>query len=276
MKIAIQGDRGSFHHQAAIRHFGDDISLVCCETFADVFGALNRHEADTALVAIENSLYGSINEVYDLLESHRYPITGELFIRIHQQLIGLPGAKLADIHTVYSHPVALAQCEQYLNVNLPQAKRTEYHDTAAAAEFVHTKQNSAIAAIASSEAARLYDLSVIAQNIEDNANNYTRFVSIGRTADTNTASHSKASLVIETDHTPGALARVLGIFADNGVNMTKLQSRPIPGKVWTYRFYIDIECAGPKLHDLLATIRSSHSANVIILGQYVQHPPLKL
>lgn len=267
MKIAIQGDAGSFHHQAVTQHFDTSAIVVPCQSFGDVFGAMNRFEVDTALVAIENSLYGSINEVYDLIESHRYPITGEVYLRVEQQLIGLPGASLQNLSTVYSHPVALAQCEQYLDVNHPDIEKVSYHDTAAAVEFIKNQQRTDFAAIASQLAADLHGLEILDAHIEDNKANYTRFVVLSRTEAAPHNENNKTSLVLETNHQPGALARILSIFADNGVNMTKLQSRPIVGKVWKYRFYVDIEVAGPSLHNLLKTIKDTDT-KVTILGEY--------
>lgn len=269
MHIAIQGELGSFHHQAVTRYFSDVDTIIPCNTFADVFGALNRHDTETAIVAIENSLYGSINEVYDLIETHRYPIVGEIYLRIEQQLIGLPGAKIEDITTVYSHPVALAQCEQYLEARLPDAEKVAHHDTAAAVLFVKQQQHSDFAAIAGSSAATLHGLEVLDTNIEDNKANYTRFVVISRnTRGAPVPKANKASLVVQTNHKPGSLAKILAMFADANINMTKLQSRPIVGKIWKYRFYIDVEIAGEPLHTLLNTIRHQTEASISVLGEY--------
>ena len=270
MIVAIQGELGSFHHAAAQVYFGDTVTIMPCDSFSAVFDTLSRHEADIALVAIENSLYGSINEVYDLIEKHRYPLTGEVFLRIEQQLIGLPGASLSDITAIYSHPVALAQCEQYLDSNFPGAKRISYHDTAAAVEYVSNKQNPHIAAIASRAAASLHNLSVLDSNIEDNKTNYTRFVAISRTASKKNDAHNKASLVLETDHQPGSLAKILSIFSARGINMTKLQSRPIIGEAWTYRFYIDIEITPSALESLLPEV-AKFGADCHVLGTYASN-----
>jgi prephenate dehydratase len=264
--IAIQGQLGSFHHQVATQWFGDDVQILPAETFDDVFGMLNRHETTKAIVAIENSLYGSINDVYDLIESHRYPIVGEVYLRIEQQLISLPDAKPADITHVYSHPVALAQCEHYLDTHFPNAERIEHHDTAASVEFIKNKGDKSMAAIAGRVAAELYDLPILAENIEDNKANYTRFLILDASPSI-PIDANKTSLVIQTDHKPGALAQVLTTFADAGINLTKLQSRPIIGKVWQYRFYIDVEASGEKLHSLVHTIKQN-GTTVTILGEY--------
>lgn len=266
MRIAIQGEQGSFHHQVAKTWFGNDVQILPAETFSDVFGILNRHETTKAIVAIENSLYGSINEVYDLIESHHYAIVGEVYLRIEQQLIALPGAKPTDITHIYSHPVALAQCENYLDVHFPNAERIEHHDTAGSVEFIKNTDDTSMAAIAGRVAADLYSLPILAENIEDNKANYTRFLVLDADPAPNTDT-DKASLVVQTDHKPGALAKVLTTFADAGVNLTKLQSRPIIGKVWQYRFYIDVETSGDKLRALMREIEKNGTA-VTVLGEY--------
>jgi prephenate dehydratase len=266
MHVAIQGDLGSFHHQVAKQWFDNDVQILPAETFDDVFGMLNRHETTKAIVAIENSLYGSINDVYDLIESHRYPIVGEVYLRIEQQLIALPDAKPEDITHIYSHPVALAQCEHYLDLHFPHAERIEHHDTAASVEFIKEANDKSMAAIAGRVAANLHHLPILAENIEDNKANYTRFLILDTNGST-LETADKSSLVIQTDHKPGALAKVLTTFANAGVNLTKLQSRPIIGKVWQYRFYIDVEASGEQLHSLIKEIEAS-GTTVTILGEY--------
>jgi prephenate dehydratase len=268
MHVAIQGEVGSFHHQVAREWFGETAEIIDAESFGEVFGILNRREAPYAVVAIENSLYGSINEVYDLVEAHGYPIIGEVYLRIEQQLIGLPGSTLTDINTIYSHPVALAQCEQSLNTHAPDARHIEYHDTAAAVRFIKDEQNPQSAAIASRLAAELYNLPILASNIEDHHANYTRFFILSATM-LPIKNPNKTSLVFETDHSPGSLAKVLTIFADAGINLSKLVSRPIIGKVWHYRFYADIETAGPTLVPLIDAIKQ-YCKHVTILGEYAR------
>ncbi len=263
MRVAIQGEQASFHDSAARQWFGGTITPVVCESFAEVFGVLNRHEAEAAVVAIENSLYGSINQVYDLTESHGYPIVGEVHLPVHQQLIGTPGAEVTHI---YSHLVALAQCENFLDARYPQATRVEYHDTAGAVRFVSESGNASHAAIANREAAQLYNLEVIAADIEDNPANFTRFLVI-QPGGTPPSNANRTSLVLTTDHTPGALARILTILADYDINLSKLQSRPIIGKPWHYRFYLVLDTAGAPLHPALAEIRP-FVASLTILGEY--------
>jgi len=176
MRIAIQGDAGSFHHLAANKFFGDDIDIVACQTFADVFACLANGGCDSAVVAIENSWYGVLPEVTDLLEEHPLSIIGELDEPIHQNLITLPGVSFSDIKVVMSHPVALEQCSKYLSTNLPDAKLSEYHDTAAAVEYIKDRGDSTIAAIAGSWPAELYTLPILAEKIENDPNNTTKFL----------------------------------------------------------------------------------------------------
>lgn len=267
MRIAIQGEQASFHHTAAKQWFGDDIIIVPCDTFAEVFGALNRHEADAGIAAIENTLTGGINPVYDLIEAHGYPITGEVHLPIHQQLIGAPGAKITHI---YSHPVALAQCEAFLDSNYPDAKRIEHHDTAGAVEFIKKSGETGFAAIAGSDAAVLHDMPIIAKDIEDNPANFTRFL-IMEPGGTPPKDADRTSLVLTTHHTPGALAKVLTVLADNNINLSKLQSRPIVGKPWNYRFYLVLDIAGEQLHKTLHDIEPLTSS-ITILGEYRHNP----
>jgi len=267
MRVAIQGTAGSFHHQAVKAWFsGEDFSLVPAETFTKAFSQLESGDADMAILAIENSIHGSLTETLDLIEQHRYPIVGELYLRIHQQLIGLEGAPLAKLTYVYSQPVALAQCNGYLAATLPQATPVDYHDTTASVAYVKAQNDPTIAAIAGTDAAKEYGLSILAKDIEDNKENFTRFLVIkpGGKAPGHT---NKSSLVLTTDHTPGALAHVLSIFARANINLSKLQSRPIVGDAWKYRFYVDLEVAGPKLHELLGEVRQT-GATVTVLGEY--------
>ena len=267
MRVAIQGEAGSFHHQAAMLQFAGNPTIIPKETFTQTINALAINEADQALVAVENTLYGSISEVLDLIETHPYPVVGEIFLHIQQQLISLPNANEQEIQRIYSHPVALIQCEQYLDQHFPHAERIEHHDTAASVRFIKEQNDPHAAAIAGSAAASLYNLPILRQNIQDNQENYTRFLVLDPKGipphDAN-----KSSLDITTDHSAGSLAHALAIFAAANVNLTKLQSRPIVGNPWRYKFYIDVETAGNQLHDLIAKIESN-GTTVKLLGEYV-------
>jgi prephenate dehydratase len=181
MRIAIQGVEGSFHHEAAQKWYGtNDITIVPAETFAEIFTLLANNEADEAVIAVENTTFGVIEESQDLVDSHSYPIVGDIRLRIAQQLIGIEGTPLSAIHEVYSHPVALPQCSLFLSKFLPQAKRITYFDTAASVELVKQKGDPTIAAIASAQAAILYGLPILAKDIENNKDNSTRFVVLAK------------------------------------------------------------------------------------------------
>lgn len=264
MRIAIQGDAGSFHDAAAQLWCKDDLVIIPASSFPETFRAVSSGTADMLIVAIENSLYGSINQVYDLIEKHGYPIIGEIHLPIHHQLICTGTA--GTITDIYSHPVALAQCETYLDTHYPNAERHEYHDTAAAVEHIKGIESESVAAIASDTAAMLHDMPIIASNIEDNPANFTRFLVLQPNG-TAPLDANRSSLVLTTDNTPGSLARILTIFAEKDINLSKLQSRPIVGTPWKYRFYFVVDTAGETLTHALEDIRPLTSS-LTVLGQY--------
>lgn len=261
--IAIQGDQASFHDIVAHDYFGDS-RRVFCDTFVGTFEALADGRADYALVAIENSLYGSITEVYDLLLKYKFSIVGEAYLRVEQCLIGFPGTKLEEIEAVYSHPVALAQCDRFLETRLPEAARHETHDTAGSVAMIAEFDNPRLAAIASRQAAELYGLDVLEASIETNKENYTRFVVLGKQP---VQDGNKTSLIVTTGHQPGALHDALGVFARRSINLSKLQSRPIIGKAWHYMFHLDVDAAGPDV-ELAINELESQGCEVTVLGSY--------
>lgn len=266
--IAIQGQAGSFHDEVAALYFSKTSNRVYCKSFHDVFNAVDSGEATHGIAAIENSLAGSINLVYDLLLSKDLHIIGEYYLKVNMCLLAANDIAPSTIKEIYSHPVALAQCSQFLQENLPQAKRLEYHDTAAAAELIATKGNN-VAAIASPAAAKLHNLSIISEHIEDNKNSYTRFIVFTKQqADTKNA--NKTSLVLRTSHKPGALYEALGAFAKNNINLSKLQSRPLPDEPWKYMFYIDVECGvqDEKLQRAFASLKEQ-ACHCTVLGSYL-------
>ncbi len=275
--VAIQGQAASFHDIAARSYYGDGIKLVPCGTFSETFAALETGAAAHAVVAIENSLFGSINEVYDLLLKHKSWIDGEVYLRIEQCLLGLPGAEYDKIMEVYSHPIALAQCEQFLDQTLPHAKRFEHHDTGGASEDIKRWDDPEKAAIASRLAAETYDLEILAEKIESHKQNYTRFVVLNKERRVNAApSANKTSLILGIDDqvkgfgdSPGSLYQALGTFAGQNINLTKLQSRPLIGKAWHYIFYADVDSGlwDPRLQTALAELKSQN-CEATILGSY--------
>lgn len=264
--IAIQGQPGSFHHGVAVKYFDEDIELVCRETFADTFRTLADGDADYIVTAIENSLYGTLHDVIDLLMRYDYPIVGEYTEHINQQLIAPRGTKLDDITEVYSHPAALDQCRDWLAGHLPHADIIEHHDTAGAVRLVKELGNPHAAAIASETAAALYDLPIVARDIEDDAENFTRFVVLTKSAP-DTADTNKASLVVTTSHESGALYRALGVFDELHLNLTKLESRPIRGEAFHYQFFIDVETDPSHLARAIKQL-DAIGCDVRVLGQY--------
>ncbi len=266
MNIAIQGQGGSFHEQAAAQWFKNNYDILPCTTFAEVFDAYENGEADAIVCAVENTIYGSINEVYQLIEDCSAPIVGEVKLQIDQQLIARADATSKTITEIYSHPVALAQCHQYLTAHYPGAELIEYFDTAGAVEFVKSLNTNTAAAVAGEQAAKLYGLPVIVKNIQDSEHNYTRFLILQDT-DTDPKAN-RSALVVTTTHKPGALAEVLNIFAARGINLEKLQSQPIIGKPWEYKFYIVVDCAGETLRAAVEQIEKSDHT-VTLLGEYI-------
>ena len=240
--VAFQGEKGAYS-ETALHHFfgGSEAASHPCPSFEDVFRRVLTEEADYGIIPLENSLSGSIHENYDLLL--QYPdvkIVGEQKIRIEHNLIGLPGSALEDIRRVYSHPQGLAQCASFLD-RFPQWERIPFYDTAGSVEFVAGEGNREYAAIAGSEAARVYKMEIIKQGIETNPRNYTRFAVLAGTGHADTGVPNKASMVFSVPDRPGALYSLLQKLAERKLNMKKLESRPILGKPWEYMFYVDIE-----------------------------------
>jgi prephenate dehydratase len=240
-RIAIQGYEGSFHQVAARQYFGKEVEVVPCATFRDVVRiAVSRKESEGGVMAIENSIAGSILPNYNLLQKSGLKVTGEVYLQIKQNLLVNPGVKLEDIREVHSHTMALQQCYTYLDQF--KWKLVETDDTALSAKQIHQHKSKHIAAIASKLAAELFQLDVIAPNIHTLKNNYTRFLVLSREEDTmpdETA--NKASVYFHTDHSRGSLARVLTHIAEGGINLSKLQSFPIPGSDFKYSFHADME-----------------------------------
>jgi prephenate dehydratase len=273
--IHIQGEEGSFHHEAARILFGTNVTIVPQPTFRKVFEGVS--DTEHGLVAIENSLYGGINEVYDLLESHGFSIFAETELHIHQNLNTLPGAIPENIKEIHSHPVALAQCVDYLEEAFPHAEKIEVEDTAGAVREIVERGDPTIAAIAGITAAELYGATVLARSIEDNPINFTRFIGITKHPKraltelaTPTTPH-KASIVLTTPHVPGALYEALGVFVSYQANLTKLHSRPLVGEKWQYRFYIDLETTPDELNDIVRDLEENGNT-ITILGTYATHP----
>lgn len=268
MKIAIQGESASFHAIAAQRIFGDDVELLFCKTFKDVFTALAEKRVDNAVVAIENSLYGSINEVYDLLLKYNFSICGETYEEIGLHLVGIAGTKLDSITDVYSQAPALGESDVFLETKLPNAERHEHSDTALAAKEVAEWSDTTKAAIASTAAAEKYGLSILEKNIETHSDNYTRFIALSPTPTPDSLA-DKVSLTFRTADTPGSLYRAMGIFAKADVNLTKLESRPIVGSAWQYMYYFDamFKLESPEGKQLMKNLEEV-ATDIRVLGSY--------
>jgi prephenate dehydratase len=239
-KVSIQGFEGSFHQIAAQVFFGKKVEVVGCSTFRQVVKlAEDPSKTNGGVMAIENSIAGSILPNYDLLHNSQLTIRGEVYLQIDQNLLTNPGVKLEDIREVHSHPMALLQCMAYLE-NHPHWKLVETDDTAASAKYIHQHRHKHAAAIASVLAAQLYDLTVLAPKIQTEKNNYTRFLILDR-ENNGVQDPDKASIHFQTTHEKGSLAKVLSVIAEGGLNLTKIQSFPIAGGNWKYRFYVDTE-----------------------------------
>ena len=240
-RVSIQGYEGSFHQVAAQQFFGKNVQVLPCATFREVIKvATNKKESDGGVMAIENSIAGSILANYNLLQKSSLKIIGEIYLQIKQNLLVNPGVKLEDIREVHSHTMALQQCYDFLDKH--KWKLVETDDTALSAKHVHQHKSKHIAAIASKLAAELFQLEVLAPGIQTMKNNYTRFLMLQRQDVAQTVSDAnKASVNFHTDHSRGSLAKVLTKIAEGGINLSKLQSFPIPGSDFKYSFHADME-----------------------------------
>lgn len=235
-RIGYQGVKGAFSYLEAVKRFGENNLFIGRGSFREVFEDLQEGRTDAALLPIENSLAGSIHEVYDLLYQYSFTINGESYRLIEHCLLGL--GKLEDIQKVFSHPKALEQCTKFLKAH-PGMKPIVHADTAGAAAEVAQKKDKTLAAISSEECADLYGLQVIRKNIEDEPNNYTRFFAISKRAEP--GKKNKCSLMLTLKHEPSSLYRLLGLFAEENLNLTKLESRPMKQRPFEYIFSLDFE-----------------------------------
>ena len=236
---AIQGYEGSFHQIVARNYLGEDVDIRCCDTFRQVTAAVVKGEVDYGVMAIENSIAGTILPNLGLLQNSGLKVIGEYYLMIRQNLMVLPGVELEDITEVHSHPMALLQCADYLDQH--RWKLIESEDTAGSARYIAENGIRNAAAIASTLAAELYGLKIIAPDIHTIRNNYTRFLIVSRDDQSVDPKADKASLYFKTDHKHGSLVKVLSAMAYSTINMTKLQSSPIPSEPWHYMFHIDME-----------------------------------
>jgi len=266
--VAIQGFAGSFHEIAARHYFGPATPTAPCATFGEVVRQVAGGTAGHGLMAIENSIAGSILPNYTLLRKADLRITGEVYLHIRQHLMALPGQQLTDLLEVHSHPMALLQCADFLNQQR-HWRLVETEDTALSAQRIREGNRAGIAAVAGARAAELFDLEIVAADIHAEKKNYTRFLVLARPEDAPAvAEPNKASLYFHTAHTQGSLARVLVRIADQGINLSKLQSCPKPGGTWHYYFHADLEFDDPA--QLTAALRDIEpvTEKVQVLGLY--------
>ncbi|HXX71734.1 MAG TPA: prephenate dehydratase [Candidatus Acidoferrum sp.] len=272
-RVAFQGERGAFSEEAAVKLLGEGISLVPRPTFEAAFAAITDGVADYVLAPIENSLAGSVHRSFDLLVDSRLHILAEVIIPIAHNLIAAPGVKFEEIAVVESHPVALAQCEQFFLAH-PQLKRIATEDTAGSVREVVKSQDRSRAAIAGRRAAEMYGGRILREHLEDNRENYTRFLLLSE-SQAAPENADKLSLVFQLHHRPGALYHSLEPFARRSVNLMKIESRPVPGSPWQYRFYLDLQASrrDPEVAAALGELENL-VVDLRILGSYVSAPRL--
>jgi prephenate dehydratase len=240
MRIAYQGEPGAFS-EAASRQVDATADLLPCRAFEDVFAAVNDGRADYGVLPIENSIGGSIHRNFDLLQQNPLPIVAEVEVPVVHQLLALPGTRLDAIARVYSHPQGLAQCERFLRT-LERVEIIASYDTAGSAKMIADERLTDAAAIASARAGEVFGLEVLRAGIQDYEHNTTRFLVIGKTP-LSPAAHDKISIVFTLPNEPGALFKALSAFALRGIDLTKLESRPMPSRKWEYLFYMDLKAS---------------------------------
>ncbi|MCK6625927.1 MAG: prephenate dehydratase [Anaerolineae bacterium] len=238
LRVAFQGERGAYSEAAAVAFFGDSVQPVPYNDFDSVFDAVSKGQVDRGVLPVENSLAGSIHRNYDLLLRYELFIVGEVQIRIAHQLIALPGVSLNDIKKIYSHPQALAQCEQSITRLFPYVERVVTYDTAGSVKMIKEQNIRDGAGLASQRAAAIYGMHILQPDMHDDAENYTRFVVVAREPEI-PAGETKTSIVFSMDNLPGSLFKSLAVFALRDIDLTKIESRPLQGKRWQYFFYID-------------------------------------
>jgi prephenate dehydratase len=266
-EIAFQGEYGAFSEQAALAFFGSGCTPVPRENFRDVFQDVLKKKVHAGIVPVENSLFGSVHQNFDLLQEYPLKIVGEVKLRIRMNLMALPDTSIKDVRDVFSHPQALGQSDRYLRT-LKNVTLHQFYDTAGAAKMIAEKGKKNAAAIASLQAAEHYQLKVLKKGIETDRQNFTRFVVLSRTA-VRPKRHAKTSLIFATKHAPGSLVQCLSLFADRGVNLLKIESRPIIGKPWEYLFFVDVASGqhDPRLASALRSLKGLTSS-MKILGSY--------
>lgn len=267
-RIAVQGIKGSFHEEAALKYFEDEIEVVECKSFTSVCDLIDSDKVDYAVMAIENSIAGSLLNNYQLIRDYHLRIIGEIYIHIQMNLMVSPGVKSKEIKNIYSHPIALQQSIEFIEKYYSKATLHEGMDTASAAKLISEEKPKDAAAIANLRSAELYGLEILETGIETNKKNYTRFLVLSKHGNP-TEGTNKASICFEVGHFHGALAKVLNTFAENEINLMKIQSVPIVGKPKEYTIHVDIEWEKPECYDKAIHQVLKSSTSLSILGEYV-------
>lgn len=270
-EVAIQGFPGAYHELAANAYFEEDVKIVPCRTFKDLFKTLAQGEAEFGMMAIENTVAGSLLPNYNLLRQSNLQVIGEYKLRISHSLCAMPGQNIDQIKEVTSHPMAIMQCEDFLDKH-PNIKVLEHDDTALAAYEIADQKIMAKAAICSGYAAKKFGLKILASGIETNKKNFTRFLCIADTWNNPKAKPegeiNKASLVFTLPHEEGSLSKILTILSFYNINLTKIQSTPVIGHVWEYMFYIDLTFDDVVRYKQSLEAIKPLTANLKILGEY--------
>lgn len=269
-KVAIQGIAGSFHEDAARTYFGkEEVEIVECKSFREVCELIDTDQVDRAVMAIENSIAGSLLQNYALIREYHLKIIGEIYIHIQMNLMVLPGVKRKAIKEIYSHPVSFMQCAEYIEKYFSKAEKKELGDNAKVAKLIKEENITYAAAISNLRSASLYGLEVLDKGIESNKKNYTRFLILSKKGNP-TEGTNKASLCFEVGHYHGALAKVLNIFAENKINLNKIQSVPIIGKPNEYTIHVDVEWDTPQNYERAIHLILKNASSLSILGEYVR------
>lgn len=269
-RVAIQGIKASFHEEAAFKFFGKDIQTIECNSFKQTCELLDNKDADYVVMAIENSIAGSLLPNYTLIREYNFAVVGEVYLAIQLHLMALPGVKFKDVKYATSHPIAIRQCIDFFE-DYPQIQVIESNDTAACAKRIRDEQLTDTVAIANTLAAELYGLNILERRIESNKKNYTRFLILKKDKMDEGTEANKASICFQLGNHVGALSKVLHIFADQEVNLTKIQSMPVLGKRNEYYFYVDMEWQNTESYDKAIRQALKYTVNFNILGEYIKN-----
>jgi len=266
--VAIQGIKGSFHHIVSQNYFETPVSILPFMSFDNTVGSVLKNESDAAIMAIENSIAGSIIPNYALIDTHNLHIVGEHYLDIQHNLMALPDQSIQDIKEVYSHPMALLQCKTFFK-QYPHIKLIEDKDTAEVAERIHNKQLKQVGAIASTLAAKIFKLDILAESIQTIKHNETRFVIVKQNNDEVLETEiNKASIKFELDHKRGSLATILNVMSDCKLNLTKIQSLPIIETPWKYAFFVDVTFQDFQNFKKAKSIMDIMATSFKVIGQY--------